>query len=1794
MGVGRRLVEAEGQGASAGAAASHCHASGILGFRRIFGGPRRGGAISAAVLSLALALGALPAAAQNQRPGAAPLPPARATAQPVAPKTFQRADLISAARRYEQTLKRDGTPARPPLDRARRDADGVFGRGDMRAAATQYGSLALAQPQDAGVWLRLARSLAAIKPKDDENSFVFTDQALGAAYIAYRRAGTKPTEAEALALIGHIYAGRALWRAAMETMEASLAAQEVPAERDFYTKLREEHGFRLIDYSVDADQAAPRACVQFSEDLAPGTDFASFVRVEGMSKPAITAEERQICVEGLKHGERYTFRVLPGIPATTGETLRKQTELSLYVRDRAPSVRFTGRNYVLPRTGQKGIPIVSVNTRAVTVNVLRVADRALVPTALDGSFRQAIASYARERLAGGEAIKVFSGTLDVDNPLNEEVTTAIPVNEAVGKLQPGVYVMTAKPDKGTGGDDDYEDEATQWFIVSDLGLTAVSGADGVHVLVRSLGSAGALANVKVELVARSNEVLGTAKADADGHVRFDPGLARGPAGLEAAAVVARGDDGDYAFLSLKDAGFDLTDRGVAGREAPGALDAFLATERGVYRSGETVHLTALLRDGEGRAAPAMPLTIALVRPDGVTDRKLAVADQGAGGRTVDLTLLKGAMTGTWRIRALSDPKAPPVGETTFLLEDYVPDRVEFDLSSTDKALGRARPSEVLLEGRYLFGAPAADLSVEAESELRLATGGRGAFPGYVFGNSEEALLPDRKPIADVPRTDAKGRTTLTISSDDLPKTVRPLEVEAIVRLVEAGGRAVQRTFVLPVAPAGAAIGVKPLFSERVREGDDAGFDIVVAGVDDKLVATPNLKWQLSRIETRYQWYKVSGSWDYEPVKTITRVGEGILATTADGPARLTAPTQYGTYRLDLSGDGLPLTSLTFSSGYGGEATADTPDRLDLTLDKAAYASGDKLEATLTARMAGTATVTVMNAGVLEQRLVPIAPGANKVSFTVGETWGPGAYLVAFLHRPLDVAASRMPGRSIGVAWFSVNRQARTLKVSLGAPEKVRPNTTLDVPVKVEGLKAGQKGYVTVAAVDVGILNLNRYQPPAPDDAIFGQRRLSPEIRDLYGALIDGMRGTVGRLRSGGDGAEEAVLSSPPSGPPLALFSGIAEVGPDGTAHVRFDLPAFDGTVRLMAMAWSQDQLGHGSADVVVRDKMVVLATLPRFLASGDTSSLNLDLTNVEAPAGDYRLQVTATGTASVGQAPPYLSLPQKGRTTLRLALTGRDVGPATVTVRVTGPEVDVVREFAFAVRPAYPSIERRTVRNLAAGESLTLSDALLGDLIPGSGRVAVSATPSSSIDVPALLTALDRYPYGCSEQVVSRALPLLYYNEVSALVNNAPDAEADERIRDAVVRVLARQASDGAFGLWSASGAGGDTWLDAYVADFLTRAKEKGFAVPDAPFALALDQLRNAVNIAASQSRHADEGIAYALYVLARNGLAPLGDLRYIADTRLNDLSSPLARGQVAAALALLGDRGRAERAFNVALTGLPQDPTLSEAGRADYGSLLRDAAALTALAREAGLDALAEAAMTRVDAARTLVERTSTQENAWLILAARSLVTSAKAMAIEAGGHLERGPFGRTLSRADLIGHPLLVRNAGQDPVKAVVSVFGSPAAPEPAISRGITLTRSFFTLDGKPADPARAKQNDRFVVVLRAEEEDTVPADILLVDYLPAGFEIENPNLASGGEQGNFAWLDATTEARHAEFRDDRFVAAVKRQEGDDEMVLAYVVRAVSPGSYAQPPATIEDMYRPDRFARTEAGRIEVAPAQ
>lgn len=1659
-------------------------------------------------------------------------------------------------------------------------------RGDWAGAAAFTGA-ALNRTDDAATWGEFARRQLEAGKADPNQSGYFFYQAMLSSVNGYLRAGNPALRHSILLTMADVLERNGRGRDMVSALRLAQAQQNRTDTAALLDEAIGKYGFRISETEVQSDLARPRICATFSEDLvASGVDYSTFVQLKD---PGLVVENggwRQLCVAGLEHGKRYGVTFREGLPAADGQTMAKSVEITQYVRDRNPGVKFPGRGYVLPKAGEPALPVQTVNTERLDLTLYRVTDRNLLRSIQDYYFGAPISIYSEDYFAGTVGETLWTGEATVAQEVNRDVTTRLPLGEALAGQPAGIYALKAE----VPGVDPYNiPPAWQWFVVSDLGVTTMSGVDGLHVFVRALGNAEAKAGVTVELLNRANAVLGTATTDGQGYARFDAGLTRGTGGSAPAMVVVKDGTADIAFLSLTDPEFDLSDRGVEGREAAPPVDVFVTTDRGAYRAGETVYVTALARDPQQKAVEGLPLTAVLNRPDGVEYSRQLVEDRGAGGHVFSLPIAGSAPRGVWRLELFADVKAPALAAKTFLVEDFLPERIDFDLTVTDEPLlvGVDSVVESTLSARYLFGAPGAGLAVEGEVLLRAAKG-LAAFPGYVFGRHDQPFNAQMETLNPA-ETDEAGTAVVRVFLPTVEDPHRPLEARVTIRVAEGSGRPVERQVIMPVTSTEAMIGVKPLFDGVVSEGGAARFQLL-AVQGETPVALP-VKWKVNRVQYDYQWYQSYGNWSWEPVVSRSLVAEG-EAALGTAPVEIAADVTWGSYEIvvERADGGKAATSMEFYAGWYAPADASaTPDTLELSLDKPAYRPGDTAVLRVVPRAAGTALVTVLSNRLVAMQAVEVVEGENLIQLPVTDDWGAGVYVTASVLRPMDVAAGRNPARALGLTHAKIDPGARALAASVEVAAEAAPRGPLDVAVKVEGVTAGETAWVTIAAVDVGILNLTGFKAPDPQDHYFGQRRLGVGIRDIYGRLIDGLNGATGEVRSGGDAGAQARLQAPPPTEELvAYFTGPVEVGADGYARASFDLPSFNGTVKVMAVAWSKTGVGQASADVLVRDPVVVTASLPRFLSPGDTSRLLLEVVHATGPSGRMSLDVTANG-LTLGAVPSGFDLGEKAKAVFEVPVTAGDVGVQTIDIGLTTPDGKVLKKvLTVPVQVNDPEVARISRMELASGQSFTFDGNVFAGLVPGSGKAVMAVGPIARLNAPGLLAALDRYPYGCTEQMTSKALPLLYFDQVARVMDLEGNANIRTRIDQALVEILANQSANGGFGLWGP--ADGDFWLDAYVTDFLSRAKAQGYQVPEVAFRSALANLRNQVNYApdfSAANNGGGEALAYALMVLAREGAAAVGDLRYYADVKGDDFATPLAQAQLAAALASYGDQPRADAMFRKAAAKMAaQAPEQGQVWRVDYGTRYRDTAALLTLAVEAGSNAVDREALTdRLAAQGTNL---STQEATWALLATNALIDRPGAEGVTIDGAPADGPLVRVLDAGALA--PVVVRNAGPD-TTITVTTYGVPAEPEPAGGNGYAITRTYYTMDGQEVAPGSVAAGTRLVVVLKVTPFAYGEARLMVSDPLPAGLEIDNPNLMSAGSTSELGWLDTVQDVAHAEFRQDRFLAAIDWRS-DAPFRLAYVVRAVSPGSFHHPAASVEDMYRPDFRARSATGTLTVTP--
>jgi len=1571
-----------------------------------------------------------------------------------------------------------------------------------------------------------------------------------------------------------------------------------------------EAGGEFAFHRVDIDTSKPQAvaCLVFTQDLdvSGKTHYDDYFSIDPATRVAVSTIGPRLCLSGLDFNKTYNVTLKAGLPSASGDKLVESETVPVELRDKPAIVQFNG-GIVLPRNNAQGVPITTVNVSQLKVKLIRVGDRLLSQIESDTVDETTLYSWNAKDVENNQGSLVWQGTMDVNNVKNDSVVTLIPIDTLLKNRKPGVYVLIASDaakKSSADSDEDSGDMAVQWVVDSDIALTTFNGAGGLTVFARSYASAKPLEGVKLTLVARDNNEVATVKTDSDGRADFDAGLMRAKGGDEPVVVMAYGDNQDFSFTDLRRSSFDLTDRGVGGREVPGPLDAYLYTERGVYRPGETVYLTAMLRDRIGAAATA-PLTLVATRPDGLEVGRVTIpgASLRAGSATWTLPLSSSAPHGRWQIAAFIDTSkdAAPIGRVQFDVQDFVPQKLKVALTAETQTATQNSEIKVRADSRFLYGAPASGLTGEGVARISQDPTPFASYAGWQFGRVDDTFS-DVDVQMTVPPTDANGSTEATGQIGDLTDTTLSLKAMVKISIHEPGGRVTAKTVDIPIRNHEVFVGIRPQFNGgSVAEGARAPFEAIALDASGKRIALSGVSYSWVREDTSYQWYQDNGGWKYKSAVRDRLITSGTMSLGTGAPANLAQAMAWGTYRLTITDPKTGASSsYRYYSGWAASSAGDRPDRIPVAADKPSYRAGETAHVRIKPTADGKALVVVASDKVFASQVVDAPADGTTVDIPVSADWGAGAYVLVTDYRPLDKASGHEPVRSIGLVWLSLDNSDRTLNVLVGGPKKILPRQKLNIPVQVKGLSEGEDAWVTLAAVDEGILQLTEFKSPDPVSYYFGKRRLGVEMRDDYGRLIKAEKGAVGAMREGGDMFGGRSLAVVPTRT-VALFSGMLKVGAGGMVNVPLDVPDFNGELRLMAAAFSANKLGHAERPLTVRDPVVAEIVLPRFLAPGDKALAALNMNNVEGKPGDYTATISASGPVGLAGGaqtvvPQHLNLGQ--RVLVPVEVDGKGLGIANITLKLAGPGgFAVTHSWPIQVRAAQLDIARDETVPFAAGASFTSNNALIADLIPGTQTVGLTVSAAHGYsDVPGLLKWLDKYPYGCIEQTSSRAMPLLFFNDLAGMAGLPTDKALHDREQQAVDSVLDMQNFVGNFGMWG-PGSDADPWISAFALDFLMQAKAKNYVVPNDALRRGASWLRQTAT-----SDSADDATrAYAFYLLARSGQVNVSDLRYFSDTRGPEWNTAIAAALTGAAAAEVGDRSRAaygfKRARDIALRAKPNSYPVS-----DYGSLLRDLAGATALAAENGEAELVPAFVNQSAALDMRLNATTTQEKAWMLRAAYELTRQHTKLNILVNGQPGQPRDGaiRLSPNYGQLGAGITLTNKGDAVVWRTVSVQGTPAMPLPAAASGLTLTKSVWTMSGSVADLANLHQNDRVIIELSGQMTSNYARQMGVIDLLPAGLEIDQ--VLTGDEGKPYNLNDELTDTSMADKRDDRFVAAFsigsayhsdedkKKPEPLPSFHIAYVARAVTEGTFVMPAGEAVDMYAPGVLARTTLGSMTV----
>lgn len=1557
----------------------------------------------------------------------------------------------------------------------------------------------------------------------------------------------------------------------------------------------------VVDVSEIQLDGASTLSVSFSVPLDPQQKFADKLHlVDSKSGKVDGAWElsdnlMELRLRHLEPQRKLVLTVDAGLLAINDAKLAGEYVSRLETRDLQATVGFASRGSLLPTRLAEGLPVIALNVDKVDVEFFRIKSESLPAFLAQWGRNNSLQSYeSRELLPMAEL--VYGGRFDLNPARNTRETLLLPIAGLKPLQQPGVYLAVMR----ASGTYNYSQPATL-FTLSDIGLSVHRYQNRLDVFTQALEGGKALDDVSLELLDSDGRVVGQGKTGQGGHAQL-------PLPKKAEVLLAHQGQ-QTSLLRLNSAALDLAEFNIGGPQSH-PLQFFVFGPRDLYRPGETVLLNALLRDADGNAVKPQPVSVEVRRPDEQVSRKFVWDADASGLYQYQLQLAGEAPTGRWQlVFDLGDGK-PQLYE--FLVEDFLPERLALELKGSDQPIKPGDTAQISVNGRYLYGAPAAGNRLSGQVYVRPLREAVKSLPGYQFGSvTEEELSQDLE--LEEAALDEDGEVLISLDSK-WAEAKSPLQLIVQASLQESGGRPITRRVVQPVWPAERMPGLRALFDGEETDGDGpVEFELLMANNQGQKLAADNLKVRLIRERRDYYWnYSDNDGWSYHFNEKFLTLAEETLSIKAGDTAKVSFPVEWGPYRVEVEDPQTGVTSsLRFWAGYRAQDNAEggavRPDQVKLALDKPAYADGDTATVTVTPPAAGNGYLLVESAdGPLWWQAIEVPAEGKSFAVKLDPKWSRhDLYVSALVIRPGERKANVTPKRAVGVLHLPLDRTQRKLGLSLSAPEKMRPKQPLSVKIQARNADGSvpKQVHVLLAAVDVGILNITEYPTPDPYSSLFGRKAYGADQLDVYGQLIEAGQGRLASLAFGGDAALAKGGKRPDTSVTIvALQSAPVTLNEQGEGQVSVEIPDFNGELRLMAQAWTDDRYGMAEAKTVIAAPLIAELSAPRFLAGGDQTSLTLDLSNLSGKAQTLQVQLSTEGQlALVDTAAQSVALTPGQRTTLRIPLRALGgFGQGKVKVLVNGLDLPgenlppFTREWTLGVRPAYPALLKH-YRAVLKEQPWSLPDSELALFEPAGREALLSLSSRPPLNLGEQIRALKAYPYGCSEQTTSGLYPSLYADAASLKrlgLEGEPEAERKRKIELGIERLLGMQRYNGSFGLWGADGEE-EYWLTAYVTDFLLRARDQGFGVPADALKKANERLlrylqeRNLIEVDYSENaEHTRFAVqAYAGLVLARSQQAPLGALRSLFERR-SDARSGLPLVQLSVALQLMGDQPRAGQAL---VAGLAATRKAND-WLADYGSPLRDQALILALLQEYDLDkGQREERLFELSDQLAASPYLSTQERNSLFLAGRSLLGKPEA---NWTAQLSSGTQTRELNNAQpglklqgpLLASPLTLSNAGSEPVYQQLTISGYPQqAPAPG-GENLSIRREYLGMNGEPLDLKALASGDLVLVHIAVSAKQRVP-DALVVDLLPAGLELENQNLAQSAASLENAsskvkqWRESMQNAslKHQEFRDDRYVAALNL-DGYGTTHLLYLARAVTPGTYRVPPPQVESMYRPN----------------
>lgn len=1497
----------------------------------------------------------------------------------------------------------------------------------------------------------------------------------------------------------------------------------------------------------------------------------------------------------------YALTLVKGLRGKIGGVLKEDYNTSVAFGELEAGISFTNSKAVyLSKNGSKNIEVRITNVPKVKLVISKIYENNLLVT-------QKYGYYPKESRSSGEYDEYGdyyddgSDAVMGDVIYEKEIDSRSLPKSGGGRLLnfsqfedrlpdfKGIYHVMIRSEK------DYWVRDSRFISLSDLGLIAKEGTDKMVVFTNSIKSAAAVQGVNISVYGGNNQLLGTGATNAEGVAEIAYAK-KDFSGFKPAMIIAKTAD-DFNYLPFNTSRVNTSRFEVGGkRNNASGLDAFIYAERDIYRPGEKINFSVIVRDRQWKSPGDMPLKLKFLMPNGKELKSIRKNLNEEGSIESSIDIANSAITGSYTLEVYTSNDIL-LGSENFSVEEFVPDRIRVTTKLDKAALKPGESASLSVNAMNFFGPPAANRNYETEIQVKQKSFNPEKFSDYDFSLANQNSFFDKQ--VKEGKTDEQGNASESYEVPATYSNMGVLQTNFYTTVFDETGRPVSRASSLDIFTQEVFNGIKYDAYYYYPLNQLVNFELTSVGKNGAAISSA-AKVQVIKHEYRTVLSRSGSYFRYDSQKEDKVMAESTVNIGAKTAYSYT-PRSPGDYEIRVYRPGAnSYVSRSFYSygSWGGNNNSfevNNEGNIDISIEKKSYMAGEKIKALFKTPFNGRMLVTMETDHLTKYQYLDVNNRSASLDLDATGDHVPNVYITATLIKPHEISDIPLTVAH-GFQNVKVEEKSRKIPVEIVAKKESRSKTKQSITVKGE-----PNSMITLAAVDNGVLQVSDFKTPDPYNYFYQKKALQVNAYDIYPLLFAEVKASLSS--TGGDGELDMSKRNNPMPAKrikvVSYWSGIKKANGSGEATFDVEIPQFSGELRLMAVSYKGQSFGSAENTMTVADPIVISTALPRFLSPGDTVNVPVTLSNTTSKASNVTAAIRVDGALKViGESTQSITLNAKseGRA-LFSVIANPAIGIGNVKVLVNGMGEKYEDATEISIRPP-STLQKVTGSGSVAGGSTQKISIGLSDFMPASTNYNLVVSRSPVMELGTHLQYLVQYPYGCTEQTVSAAFPQLYYSDLSDLIQSGKGNKlnANSNILEAIRKIKMRQLYNGAVTLWDGEGKE-DWWATIYAAHFLIEARKAGFDVDSGLLETMLtyinNRLKNRETITYYYNRDqnkkiAPKEVAYGLYVLALAGRTNIPAMNYYkSNPAILALDS---RYLLSAAYATAGDR----KSFMAMLpSSFSGEESVPQTGGSYYSDIRDEAISLNALLEVDPANQQIPVMVKHVGDKLKTRRYLSTQERAFSFLALGKFARSANNSTATAEIKVD----GKTVARVDG-GQWKGDKNALKGPNIEVVTkgngrlyyfweaegISASGAYTEE--DSYLKVRKRFYDRFGKPINGTTFKQNDLIIIGISLEKSfSTSVENVVITDLLPAGFEIENPRTK---EIPGMDWIKDSYTPTALDVRDDRIHFFVDLYS--NRQTYYYAVRAVSPGAYKMGPVSADAMYNGEYHSYNGAGVIRV----